>query len=276
MIVHLIDGTYELFRHFYGQRSFNKGKDKPFGATVGVLNGVLQMIEEGTTHLGVATDHVIESFRNELWDDYKTGVGLDPTLLAQFHPTEKTLASMGVVVWPMKELEADDGLASAAHLAAADPRVLKVCIWTPDKDLAQCVREDRVVQIDRRAGAIRDANDVKKRLGVSPRLIPDFLALVGDSADGYPGIPGIGKIGAARLLNQYGQIERFPKKVLGGKRQQALLFKRLATLRTDAPLFDDVEELRWRGPKSTFARFTKKIGEPRLLDRANALAAKLK
>src|SRR5438552_9804228 len=276
MIVHLIDGTYELFRHFYGQRSFNKGKDKPFGATVGVLNGVLQMIEEGTTHLGVATDHVIESFRNELWDDYKTGVGLDPTLLAQFPPTEKTLASMGVVVWPMKELEADDGLASAAHLAAADPRVLKVCIWTPDKDLAQCVREDRVVQIDRRAGAIRDANDVKKRFGVNPRLIPDFLALVGDSADGYPGIPGIGKIGAARLLNQYGQIERFPKKVLGGQRQQALLFKRLATLRTDAPLFDDVEELRWRGPTSTFARFTKKIGEPRLLDRANALAAKLK
>ena len=276
MIVHLIDGTYELFRHFYGQRSFNKGKDKPFGATVGVLNGVLQMIEEGTTHLGVATDHVIESFRNELWDDYKTGVGLDPTLLAQFHPTEKALASMGVVVWPMKELEADDGLASAAHLAAADPRVLKVCIWTPDKDLAQCVREDRVVQIDRRAGAIRDANDVKKRFGVNPRLIPDFLALVGDSADGYLGIPGIGKIGAARLLNQYGQIERFPKKVLGGQRQQALLFKRLATLRTDAPLFDDVEELRWRGPKSTFARFTKKIGEPRLLDRANALAAKLK
>ncbi len=276
MIVHLIDGTYELFRHFYGQRSFNKGKDKPFGATIGVLNGVLQMIEEGTTHLGVATDHVIESFRNELWADYKTGVGIDPVLFAQFHPTEEALASMGVVVWPMIELEADDGLASAAHLAAADPRVLKVCIWTPDKDLAQCVREDRVVQIDRRAGAIRDANDVKKKFGVGPALIPDFLALVGDSADGYPGIPGIGKIGAARLLNQYGPIERFPKELLGGQRKQALLFKRLATLRTDAPLFDDVEELRWRGPGSTFASFTKKIGEPRLLDRANALAAKLK
>ncbi len=276
MIVHLIDGTYELFRHFYGQRSFNKGKDKPFGATTGVLNGVLQMIEEGTTHLGVATDHVIESFRNELWADYKTGVGIDPVLFAQFHPTEEALASMGVVVWPMIELEADDGLASAAHLAAADPRVLKVCIWTPDKDLAQCVREDRVVQIDRRAGAIRDANDVKKKFGVGPALIPDFLALVGDSADGYPGIPGIGKIGAARLLNQYGPIERFPKELLGGQRKQALLFKRLATLRTDAPLFDDVEELRWRGPGSTFASFTKKIGEPRLLDRANALAAKLK
>ena len=276
MIVHLIDGTYELFRHFYGQRSFNKGKDKPFGATIGVLNGVLQMIEEGTTHLGVATDHVIESFRNELWADYKTGDGIDPVLLAQFHPTEEALASMGVVVWPMIELEADDGLASAAHLAAADPRVQKVCIWTPDKDLAQCVREDRVVQIDRRAGAIRDANDVKKKFGVSPALIPDFLALVGDSADGYPGIPGIGKIGAAKLLNQYGPIERFPKELLGGQRKQALLFKRLASLRTDAPLFDDVEELRWRGAGSAFASFAKKIGEPRLLDRANALAAKLK
>jgi 5'-3' exonuclease len=276
MIVHLIDGTYELFRHFYGLRSFNKGKDKPFGATVGVLNGVLQMIEEGSTHLGVATDHVIESFRNKLWADYKTGAGIDPVLLAQFHPTEEALASMGVVVWPMIELEADDGLASAAHLAADDPRVQKVCIWTPDKDLAQCVRRVRIVQIDRRAGAIRDADDIKKRFGVDPKLIPDFLALVGDSADGYPGIPGIGKIGAARLLNQHGQIERFPKKVLGGQRQQALLFKRLATLRTDAPLFDDVEDLRWRGPKSTFAAYTKKIGEPRLLDRANALAAKLK
>src|SRR6185295_16565614 len=275
MIVHLIDGTYELFRHFYGQRSFNKGKDKPFGATIGVLNGVLQMIEEGTTHLGVATDHVIESFRNELWAYYKKGDGIDPVLLAQFHPTEEALASMGVVVWPMIELEADDGLASAAHLAAADPRVQKVCIWTPDKDLAQCVREDRVVQIDRRAGAIRDANDVKKKFGVSPALIPDFLALVGDSADGYPGIPGIGKIGAAKLLNQYGPIERFPKELLGGQRKQALLFKRLASVRTDAPLFDDVEELKWWGPRSTFASFTKKIGEPRLLDRANALAAKL-
>ena len=275
MIVHLIDGTYELFRHFYGLRSFNKGKDKPFGATVGVLNGVLQMIEEGATHLGVATDHVIESFRNQLWDDYKTGEGIDPVLFAQFHPLEEALASMGVVVWPMIELEADDGLASAAHLAATDPRVLKVCIWTPDKDLGQCVREDRIVQIDRRSGGILNANDIKKKFGVSPELIPDFLALVGDSADGYPGIPGIGKIGAARLLNQYGPIERFPKKLLGPQQKPALLFKRLATLRTDAPLFDDVEELKWRGPTSTFARLTKKIGEPRLLDRANTLAAKL-
>jgi len=276
MIVHLIDGTYELFRHFYGLRSFNKGKDKTFGATIGVLNGVLQMIEDGATHLGVATDHVIESFRNELWDDYKTGEGIDPVLWAQFHPTEEALTSMGVVVWPMIELEADDALASAAHLAAADRRVVKVCIWTPDKDLAQCVREDRVVQIDRRSGTIRDANDVKKKFGVDPKLIPDYLALVGDSADGYPGIAGIGKISATRLLNQYGKIERFPKNVLGEQQQQALLFKRLATLRTDAPLFDDVEELRWQGPTSTFAKFSKKFGEPRLLERANALAAKLK
>src|SRR4030095_11819144 len=276
MIVHLIDGTYELFRHFYGLRSFNKGKDKPFGATVGVLTGLLQMIEDGATHLGVATDHVIESFRNELWDDYKTGEGIDPVLWAQFHPMEEALASMGVVVWPMIELEADDALASAAHLAAADRRVVKVCIWTPDKDLAQCVRGDRVVQIDRRANTIRDANDVKKKFGVDPKLIPDFLALVGDSADGYPGIPGIGKISAARLLNQYGKIERFPKNVLAEQRPQALLFKRLATLRTDAPLFDNFDQLKWQGRTSTFAKFTKKIGEPRLLDRANDLAAKLK
>jgi 5'-3' exonuclease len=275
MIVHLIDGTYELFRHFYGLRSFNKGKDKPFGATAGVLNGILQMIEEGATHIGVATDHVIESFRNKLWADYKTGAGIDRALWAQFHPTEEALASMGVVVWPMIELEADDALASAAHLAAADPRVQKVSIWTPDKDLAQCVRGDRVVQVDRRAGAIRDASEVKKKFGVDPTLVPDFLALVGDSADGYPGIPGIGKVGAASMLNQYGPIERFPKKVLGEKRQQALLFKHLATLRTDAALFNDVEELRWTGPSPGFAKFTKKIGDPRLLERANALAARL-
>lgn len=274
MIVHLIDGTYELFRHFYGLRSFNKGKDKPFGATVGVLNGLLQMIEDGATHLGVATDHVIESFRNELWDDYKTGDGIDPALWAQFHPLEEALVAMGVVVWPMIELEADDALASAAKLAAADRRVKKVCIWTPDKDLAQCVRGDRVVQMDRRAGIIRDANDIKKKFGVDPKLIPDFLALVGDSADGYPGIGGIGKISAARLLNQYGPIERFPKNVLADQQQHALLFKRLATLRTDAALFDNVDELRWNGPASTFAKMTKKLGEPRLLERANALTAK--
>ena len=275
MIVHLIDGTYELFRHFYGQRSYNKGKDKPFGAVVGVLHGILEMIEEGATHVGVATDHVIESFRNELWPDYKTGEGIEWALRRQFHPLEEALVSMGVVVWPMIELEADDALASAAHLSDADARVQKVCIWTPDKDLAQCVREDRVVQIDRRAKAIRDANAIRKKYGVSPTLIPDLLALVGDSADGYPGISGIGKADAARLLNQYGPMEAFPEKVLGKRREQALLFKNLATLRTDALLFSDVDELRWRGPTSGFAALATKMGEPHLLSRANAAAAKV-
>jgi 5'-3' exonuclease len=275
MIVHLIDGTYELFRHFYGQRRFNKGKDKSFGATVGVLHGILQMIEEGATHIGVATDHIIESFRNELWPEYKTGEGIERALKKQFHPLEEALTSMGVVVWPMIELEADDALASAAHLAEEDPRVLKVCIWTPDKDLAQCVRTDRVVQIDRRAGAIRDAVAIQKKFGVAPILIPDFLALVGDSADGYPGISGIGSVGAARLLNTYGAIENFPEKVLGEQRKDALLFKRLATLRTDARLFRNVDDLQWRGPTSSFTALAAKMGEPRLIDRANALAAKL-
>ena len=275
MIIHLIDGTYELFRHFYGQRRFNNGKDKPFGAIVGVLNGILQMIDEGGTHIGVATDHVIESFRNKVWPGYNTGTGIERTLLAQFHPLEEALAAMGVVVWPMIELEADDALASAAHLAAADERVLKVCIWTPGKDLGQCVREDRVVQIDRRAKAIRDAESIRKKFGVSPTLIPDLLALVGDSADGYPGIPGIGKIGAARLLNEYGPIEKFPKRVLEKHREQALLFKRLATLRTDAKLFSDVNQLLWKGPTPAFEKFVSKMGDPRLLERANAMAAKV-
>lgn len=275
MIIHLIDGTYELFRHFYGQRRYNKGVDKPFGAVVGVLNGVLQMIEEGATHVGVATDHVIESFRNGLWPGYKTGAGIERALLKQFHPLEEALAAMGVVVWPMVELEADDALASAAHLAAADERVLKICIWTPDKDLAQCVTEDRVVQIDRRAKAIRNAEAIRIKFGVRPELIPDFLALVGDSADGYPGISGIGKIGAAQLLNEYGPIEAFPKKVLGTKSDQALLFKRLATLRTDAKLFKSVDELQWRGASASFAALTAKLEDPRLLTRASALAEKM-
>ncbi len=275
MVIHLIDGTYELFRHFYGLRSFNKGKDKPFGAVVGILNDMLKMIEEGATHIGVATDHVIESFRNELWPGYKTGEGIDRVLRAQFTPLEEALTAMGVVVWPMIELEADDALASSAYLAEAVDDVLKVCIWTPDKDLAQCVREDRVVQIDRKAGVIINADYVRKKYGVSPELIPDYLALVGDSADGYPGIAGIGKIGAARLLIQYGTIENFPDKVLGKERDNALLFKRLATLRTDAPLFDDVDELRWKGPTEQFAALAEKMGEPKLIDRATALAEKV-
>jgi 5'-3' exonuclease len=274
MMVHLIDGTYELFRHFYGYRRFNKGKDKPFGAVAGVLNGILEKIEKGASHLGVATDHVIESFRNKLWPGYKTGEGIEPALFAQFHPLEEALALMGVVVWPMNELEADDALASAAYLAAANPKVQKVCIWTPDKDLAQCVREDRVVQIDSRAKAIRDADAIVKKFGVTPVLIPDFLALVGDSADGYPGISGIGKMSAARLLNQYGAIEDFPPEVLERQREQALLFKRLATLQTDELLFNDIEELRWHGPTLAFTTFVGEIGEP-ALERAKAVAAKV-
>jgi 5'-3' exonuclease len=275
MIVHLVDGTYELFRHFYGQRSFNKGKDKPFGATVGVLHGVLQMIEEGATHIGVATDHVIESFRNDLWAGYKTGAGIERVLRSQFTPLEEALTAMGVTVWAMVELEADDALASAAYLADADERVQKICIWTPDKDLAQCVKDDRVVQIDGRRKIIRDEEGVRKKFGVSPALIPDYLALVGDTADGYPGISGIGSSGAARLLNQYGSIEDFPDNVLAKKRKEALLFKRLATLRTDAPLFEDVEDLRWTGPTEAFAVFTKKIKDEKLLDRAKAAAANI-
>lgn len=274
MIVHLIDGTYELYRHFYGQRRFNKGNDAEFGAVVGVLNTVLQLVEQGASHVGVATDHVIESFRNELWDGYKTGEGIEPALWHQFHPLERALDAMGVAVWPMVELEADDALASAAHLAAKDDRVEQVRIWTVDKDLAQCVRGDRVVQVDRRADVIRDAAGVKEKFGVEPALIPDYLALVGDSADGFPGIRGIGPVKAARLLNEHGPIEDFPEGVLSGSdsdRDHALLFKKLATLRTDAELFDDVDALQWRGPRDTFPDCAAKLGDERLLKRAENL-----
>jgi len=270
MIVHLVDGTYELFRHFYGLRRFSKGKEPPFGAAAGVLHTVLQMIEEGATHVGVATDHIIESFRNDLWPGYKTGEGIEPALLAQFHPLEDALASMGVAVWPMTDLEADDALASAAHLAASDPRVQKVCIWTPDKDLAQCVSDDRVVQIDRRTKVIRNAAGVREKFGVEPHLIPDFLALVGDTADGYPGIDGIGKMTAARLVRQHGALEKFPDTVLGASRDAALLFKKLATLRTDAKLFGNVDELRWRGPTAGFGAWAERFADARLVDRATA------
>ena len=273
MIVHLIDGTYELFRHFYGLRRFSKGSDRPFGAVVGVLNTVLQMIEEDATHIGVATDHVIESFRNDLWSGYKTGDGVDPALKAQFHPLEEALAAMGVAVWPMTDLEADDALASAATLAAADARVEKVCIWTPDKDLAQCVRDDRVVQVDRKSKQIRNADGVRAKFGVSPELIPDYLALVGDSSDGYPGMSGIGPKGAASLIARYGHIEQFPSEALGDRRDLALLFKKLATLRTDAPLFGNVDELAWRGPTASFPSFAARFGDDRLVARASKAAA---
>jgi 5'-3' exonuclease len=274
MIVHLVDGTYELFRHFYGLRRFTKGKDRPYGAVVGVLQTVLQMIENGDTYLGVATDHVIESFRNRLWVDYKTGDGIEPALLAQFHPLEEALVTMGVVVWPMIELEADDALASAAHLASKDKKVKKVAIWTPDKDLAQCVRGTRVVQIDRRRKVIRDAAWIREKFGVDPPLIPDLLALVGDAADGYPGIAGIGASTAAQLLNRYGSIEKFPSNILGKQRTLALLFKKLATLRTDAPLFKKVETLRWRGPTPAFAKWAERMKAPRLLERGEKAAGR--
>jgi len=271
MIVHLIDGTYELFRHFYGIRRFKK-TDPPFGAVSGVLNMVAKMIEDGATHIGVATDHVIESFRNGLWPGYKTGAGIEPVLRSQFTPLEEALAAMGVVVWPMIEFEADDALASAAHLAALDERVQKICIWTPDKDLAQCVVGDRVVQADRRKNEIRDEQGVRAKFGVTPEFIPDYLALVGDAADGYPGIPGLGAKTAAALINRHGHIEQFPAGVLRDENLgRALLFKTLATLRTDAPLFADVDELRWTGPTASFASVIEKIGDGRLAVRVKKL-----
>jgi 5'-3' exonuclease len=268
MMVHLVDGTYELFRHFYGLRRFTKGKDRPMGAVVGVLNGVLQMIEEGASHLGVATDHVIESFRNELWDGYKTGDGIEPALRAQFQPLEDALIGMGVTLWPMVELEADDALASAAALAAKDPSVQKVCIWTPDKDLAQCVRGDRIVQVDRKSHVIRNAEGVHTKFGVIPERIPDYLALVGDASDGYPGISGIGPKGASGLIDRFGRIEDFPPEILGERKPLALLFKRLATLRDDAALFSDVATLKWPGAHKDFAATATKLGDPRLAERA--------
>ena len=275
MIIHLLDGTYELFRHFYGIRRFKK-TDPPFGAVSGVLSTVAQLLDEGATHVGVATDHIIESFRNNLWAGYKTGAGVEPALKAQFVPLEEALVAMGVVVWPMVELEADDALASAAHLAAQNSRVEKVCIWTPDKDLAQCVVGDRVVQVDRRSNVIRDAEAVRAKFGVAPEFIPDYLALVGDAADGYPGISGCGPKTAAQLINRYGPIEDFAPGVLSDeKRPLAMLFKDLATLRTDAPLFKDVDELRWRGATPEFAAMAEKIGSARLLTRVRKLEKKL-
>jgi 5'-3' exonuclease len=273
MIVHLLDGTYELFRHFYGIRRA-KGLDPPYGAVSGVLNTVAEMIETGATHIGVATDHVIESFRNGLWPGYKTSEGIEPVLHAQFLPLEEALAAMGVAVWPMIELEADDALASAAYKAALEDRVQKVCIWTPDKDLAQCVVGQRVVQVDRRSGQIRDAAGVQAKYGVAPAYIPDYLALVGDAADGYPGIAGYGPKTAARLINSYGGIEQFPIEVLKNNFERALLFKKLATLRIDALLFDDVDQLRWHGAPASFGSVAEKIGDGRLAKRVLGLESR--
>jgi 5'-3' exonuclease len=289
MIVHLIDGTYELFRHFFGLRRAQLPADDTFAAARGVAFTVLQMIETGGTHMGVATDHVIESFRNALWRGYKTGAGIDPELLRQFHPLEDLLAALGVAVWPMVDQEADDALAAAAHLASADRSVDKVCIWTPDKDLAQCVVGERVVQVDRRSGQIRDEAGVHARFGVAPASIPDYLALVGDSADGYPGIPGWGAKSAAAVLARFGRMEDIPRdpndwrvgirngyalaEALFGAFEQALLFRTLATLRTDAPLFASVDELRWNGPTEALPRVAESLRAPGLVEKAERLAA---
>ena len=269
--VDLVDGTYELFRHYYAPGA-PRGKPGDRAAVRGVLGTVLAMLEGGARHLAVATDHVIESFRNRLWPGYKTGDGIDPALLDQFHPLEDALAAMGVAVWRMTDFEADDGLAAGAAMAAADPRVAQVRIWTPDKDLAQCVAGRRVVQVDRRSGAVRDEDGVVAKFGVPPAAIPDWLALVGDSADGYPGIPGIGPKTAASLVSRYGPIEEFPAETLGSNRDDALLFKTLATLRTDAPLFADVDELRWRGPAAEFPACVERWGDARLLARCSKAA----
>jgi 5'-3' exonuclease len=272
MVIHLVDGTYELFRHFYGRRSGGRQDRDALGAATGVLYTVLQMLETGATHVGVATDHVIESFRNDLWPGYKTGAGVDPALRAQFVPLEEALVAMGVVVWPMVELEADDALAAAARVADADDGVRQVRIWTPDKDLAQCVNGDRVVQVDRRSNTVRNFAGVREKFGVDPGHIPDLLALIGDSADGYPGIKGIGKVTAARLVGKHGAIEEFPPEVLGERRELALLFKDLATLRSSASVFGEVDELRWRGPTPALAACAERLGDTRLLERSRALA----
>jgi 5'-3' exonuclease len=289
VIVHLVDGTYELFRYFLApSAAFDRATPESLRAVRGVVGSILGMLEDGATHLGVATDHVIESFRNDLWADYKTGEGIDPLLRAQFEPLEDALAALGVAVWPMVEFEADDALAAAAAMAAADPRVDQVVICTPDKDLAQCVRGDRVVQLDRRTKERRDEAGVVRKFGVLPALIPDWLALVGDSADGYPGLPGWGAVSAAAVLARYGRLEQIPKlatewdvrvrgalrlaTTLAEQRERARLFRVLATLREDAPLGVTVDGLEWRGPRPGFAAWAERLRAPALLERARALA----
>lgn len=267
MIVHLVDGTYELFRHFYALPSAKNHLGEEIAAVRGVMYSIRGLVQDGATHIGVATDHVIESFRNELWPGYKTGEGIDPALLTQFPILEEGLRAWGLTVWPMVEFEADDALASAAAKAADDPRVEQVVICTPDKDLAQCVRGTRVVQLDRVRKTVRDEAGVVSRFGVPPTSIPDYLALVGDSADGFPGLPGWGPKSAATLLSRYGTVDAIPDdpaewdvrvpraaalaRTLAEQRDLARLFRTLATLRTDVPVFETVDKLEWRGPTST-------------------------
>ena len=290
VIVHLVDGTFELFRYFLSPAAaFDRSAPEELRAVRGVVGSVLGMLEGGATHVGVATDHVIESFRNALWPGYKTGDGIDPLLAAQFHPLEDALRALGVVVWPMVDFEADDALAAAAAMAAADPRVEQVVVCTPDKDLAQCVRGDRIVQLDRRTRELRNEPAVQQKFGVPPASIPDWLALVGDTADGYPGLPGWGSRSAAAVLARYLHLERVPKlavewdlsvrgalrlaTTLAEQRERALLFREVATLRTDAPIGTDVDALRWTGPTADFAAWSQRLGAPALRERASTLAA---
>ena len=288
MDVHLVDGTYELFRHFYAVPAAQDAQGREIGAVRGVVRSILGMIEQGTTHIGVATDHVIESFRNDLYAGYKTSEGVDPALLAQFSPLEEALDAMGVTVWPMVEFEADDALASAAAMAALDERVNQVIICTPDKDLAQCVVGTRVVQLDRRRGILRDEAGVRDRFGVTPESIPDYLAVVGDSADGFPGVAGWGEKAGAATLSRYHHLENIPKDwhnwdpaIASARRlatalfaswENALLFRTLATLRLDAPVGDSVDQLCWKGPLPEFEKQSVQMGAPDLFARAASLA----
>jgi 5'-3' exonuclease len=288
--VHLVDGTYELFRHYYAVPAAPNADGADVGAIVGVLSSILSLIGDGATHVAVATDHVIESFRNELWRGYKTSDGIEPALLAQFHPLEDALSAMGVTVLPMIEFEADDALAAAAAVAAADPRVERILICTPDKDLAQAVSGTRVVQFDRRARQIRDAAGVVQKFGVPPASIPDYLALVGDSADGYPGLPGWGPKSTAVVLAHYGHLDAIPERAadwavavrgaatlastLAEYKPQAFIFRELATLRLDAPVFASVDAIRWTGPRPEFETVAAALRAPSLVPRARAIAGR--
>jgi 5'-3' exonuclease len=290
--VHLIDGTYELFRHHFGVPKGGRKEDEDgddFAGTRGVLWSTLTLLEEGATHVGVATDHVIESFRNDRWPTYKSSEGMPPALVAQFPVLEEALQAMGVMVWPMVELEADDALAAAAAVAAVDPAVEQVLILTPDKDLAQCVQGDRVVQVDRRRSITTDEAGVREKYGVAPESIPDWLALVGDSADGYPGLAGWGKVAASEVLARYRHLEDIPEfgfrwdvnvrgrdrlaATLVEQRELAFLFRDLATLRSDAPVLDDVDQLRWTGPTPALEDVARRIRAWRLVERVAKAAA---
>lgn len=275
MKIHLVDGTYELFRHFYALPSARDAEGREVGAVRGVLASMLRLLKEGATHLAVATDHVVESFRNDLWAGYKTGEGVDPDLLAQFSFLESVLVSAGIVIFPMTEFEADDALASGAVLASKDKRVEQVLVCTPDKDLAQCVSGTRIVQLDRRTGTIRDEQGVVQKFGVLPESIPDYLALAGDAADGYPGLPGWGPKSSSGVLRKYNHLEQIPanyldwhvnvanvstlSSTLRRDWDRALLFRTLATLRTDLPLFNSVDPLRWSGPTPEFDTIARQL-----------------